>query len=1196
MPAIDEIVVLLSCPADADPAAERVRRALEDEWRREVGLLRGLRVRTEHWREDSTKSWSMRGGGQACVNDSLLGPCQLVIAIFDKDKGSPWTDPESGMEYVSGTVAEIRLGHAAGKPVRLYLSAGETGSAEGPSERDPELRAIVRLLAAELGLKTQPWRDLEDLAKWVRQDLTSDIRDNQIKLDWIVVPGRLGLVTDEPIMPRRIHPVPKNYQHREIQDQVMRAWTDGANQEPPTSLVSIVGGGGSGKSFIARDIARQARVPDRGSPAELLLWVDATSRTSTISAYAEAAQQIGLQIPEEAPDRDQRLADKLIARLQEVWWPWLIVLDDADVDELTRHDLMPPTQSIVGRVLVTTRQRHPWLEEYGDIVECGRFEAAEAKRFVQSSHARFADAGAEADVEQLCQALGYLPLALSIAVATIKADHSTIPAWLADFNSGAQLDSVMSEPDSHGYPLMMSQVTQMALSRAARDMPPGVVERAAAVAALLDPMGHRATVWQHPAVQQWIGQGEALEVHRGCPKVLRRLEFFSLAELDDATWPDTTVRMHDMTARAVLEAWSDSGDQLDDLARALVIGLTDPLPRDLPTARLALRNVSRLIGRHLDHQLTGNEVRQVLDLLGRVTALGAPQLSLQACQTLIERAGASLPPTDPAFLDARYELAHITADTGRSDLAVAMFEQLVELRGQVEGPSAPGTLLARARLANSKRILGFTGEDRISELRQIVAQWAEVEPIPNRRNLRARRCLCNALSQAGRTGEALALWAEILRDSVRHLGEEHNDTLIARNSLGLLLAHVQRYSEAVAEFEVLASDRAKFWGENHPGTLVSRSNLGQYLFMTGQTERGLSLLRDCLETRLATFGPDSTNTLTIQAVMSRRLRHLGRIHESLEMADLALAGRTRVHGPGHPAVRTRLRSRALVLLESGQLRQALQVCDSSLDNPAEPHSADREPTEHSPAEHSSAVPLSARFHYTRALCLWALGDLTQAKTHLDAALDKLRQTFDPNHRQVMRTRVALARLSGDLESPEQAVEALTVLATETGTRLGLEHPASLRIRSALAHWTGRNGQVNQAIAMLQDVIETERGSFDQPHRFTLDALQDQARWLGQSGSPQDAAIQLRQVLADRLATMDHDHPQVYETRADLAEWTAHCGDTDQARAMAIDLLADCQATLDPVHPLIRRVEALVARLGDQPSDPIQATGVYSVQR
>jgi hypothetical protein len=136
-----------------------------------------------------------------------------------------------------------------------------------------------------------------------------------------------------------------------------------------------------------------------------------------------------------------------------------------------------------------------------------------------------------------------------------------------------------------------------------------------------------------------------------------------------------------------------------------------------------------------------------------------------------------------------------------------------------------------------------------------------------------------------------------------------------------------------------------------------------------------------------------------------------------------------------------------------------------------------------------------------------LGRFEEARAGLEAVLEQ-RASFDPDHRDVVRVRFALAQLAGDIDGPEAAVAQLGPLLEQTEARLTARHPASLRIRTALARWTGRAGRIPEAVDMLEAGVGIGREILEQPHRFTLDALQEQAWWKGEQGQTGAAVAQL----------------------------------------------------------------------------------------
>ena len=84
-------------------------------------------------------------------------------------------------------------------------------------------------------------------------------------------------------------------------------------------------------------------------------------------------------------------------------------------------------------------------------------------------------------------------------------------------------------------------------------LPPGTVERAAAVAAVLDPDGHPVWLWDRDRVADWVAGGETLTRSHGRPIAIQRLIDNGIVGLVGDTWKSGTVAIHQLAARAVRE-------------------------------------------------------------------------------------------------------------------------------------------------------------------------------------------------------------------------------------------------------------------------------------------------------------------------------------------------------------------------------------------------------------------------------------------------------------------------------------------------------------------------------------------------------------------------------------------------------------------------------------------------------------------
>ena len=77
----------------------------------------------------------------------------------------------------------------------------------------------------------------------------------------------------------------------------------------------------------------------------------------------------------------------------------------------------------------------------------------------------------------------------------------------------------------------------------------------------------------------------------------------------------------------------------------------------------------------------------------------------------------------------------------------------------------------------------------------------------------------------GRLSEAIALYEQVLADSIRVLGEDHPDTLTSRNNLACAYESAGRLTEAIGQFERLLAYCLRVLDTDHPLTAVVRKNL-----------------------------------------------------------------------------------------------------------------------------------------------------------------------------------------------------------------------------------------------------------------------------------------------------------------------------------------------------------------------------------
>ncbi|WP_225850225.1 protein kinase [Streptomyces sp. HPF1205] len=166
--------------------------------------------------------------------------------------------------------------------------------------------------------------------------------------------------------------------------------------------------------------------------------------------------------------------------------------------------------------------------------------------------------------------------------------------------------------------------------------------------------------------------------------------------------------------------------------------------------------------------------------LGRA---GHPDRAADCYRTLIDEAGAVLPPGDPTVLALRHQLAHWTGESGEPRAAVEMFAALLADREEHQGPRHADTELARHQLAHWHGRAGNTAE--------AVRRYQEMHAAAERagRTETALDLLCNVghwQQEGGDTASALRTFTAMLDTAERELGPAHQCAAIARQRYAVL--------------------------------------------------------------------------------------------------------------------------------------------------------------------------------------------------------------------------------------------------------------------------------------------------------------------------------------------------------------------------------------------------------------------------
>jgi CRP-like cAMP-binding protein/tetratricopeptide (TPR) repeat protein len=558
----------------------------------------------------------------------------------------------------------------------------------------------------------------------------------------------------------------------------------------------------------------------------------------------------------------------------------------------------------------------------------------------------------------------------------------------------------------------------------------------------------------------------------------------------------------------------------------------------------------------------------------------------------LEAAAAGLDPAKPGDWPAwRLLVPHLNAviDLLADDLPPAVLAGLLTV-------STAGTqaLLSGGRLAAA---------EKLAQASVAAASFvSRDDPVA----LAARGSLADTLVRRGRSGEAEALYTELLADRCRVQGDDHLDTLATRHDLAAAIGMQGRYSEAEELYRGLLDDDYRLLGPDQRDTLAARASLARMIGLQGRYAEAEELGHDVLADQRRVLGASDPDTLTTRQNLARITGKAGRYAEAERLYRGVLADRRRVLGNDHPdTLSTRHRLARMIGLQ-GRYAEAEELCHQILADRhrllGEDH-PDNLSTRHRLARmlglqgrYADAEPMFRQVLAARSRILgedhpatldtshrlgWLIGRqgrYGEATEIVNRVLGGRREVLGDDHPDTLAARETLAWLTGLRGRFGEAEEMARGVLADRRRVLGDDHPDTLTTRVTLAWLTELKGHFAEAERQYRDVLADRQRVLGASHPDTLIARHALAKMLGLQRRYVEAEQLCREVLEDRRRVLGDDHPDTLTSRDTLALLTARQRRTAEATELYRQVLADRSRVLGTDHPETRATSGELARL------------------
>ena len=271
---------------------------------------------------------------------------------------------------------------------------------------------------------------------------------------------------------------------------------------------------------------------------------------------------------------------------------------------------------------------------------------------------------------------------------------------------------------------------------------------------------------------------------------------------------------------------------------------------------------------------------------------------------------------------------------GIGSVRLELLEDALREVGDVPRGNADSAWVARAERLDAE---AQSPQSRLMLVRWLAASWrfdeaeAALGTITSEQAaLEGANAIAYAYVSAGRMADAIALFEEVLADSLRILGHDHIDTLVFRGNLAGTYQVVGRFDEAISLYEEAVADSVRIFGSDDLATLSVRSNLAGALLAVGRVGEAVVMFRELLADRLRVFGADHSVTIVARKSLAGVCLVAGCVDEAVALYEEVVADQLRVLGPDHPDTLASRGSLAGACWEAGHLDEAITLFEQVL--------------------------------------------------------------------------------------------------------------------------------------------------------------------------------------------------------------------------------------------------------------------------
>ncbi|MCY6494591.1 tetratricopeptide repeat protein [Leptolyngbya sp. GGD] len=836
-----------------------------------------------------------------------------------------------------------------------------------------------------------------------------------------------------------------------------------------TVISAVAGMGGLGKTQLAVQYARRNQAKFSGG----VCWLN--GQTGELATQVILKAEFDLQLKGLDKAKEQLIETDAIALW--CWRHWqpegqvLVVVDDVANWAKVRSVL--PTDDRF-RVLVTTRRQD--LLSRDVTIPLDVLEPDEARSLLAKleNHGRVEQDQESAD--QLCAALGYLPLGIELVGCYLRRDrYRTLSQIIKSLQAKGMQDPALVRSDE--YEMLAERGVKAAFDLTWETLEP----EAQQVARLLSYFALDWIEWN--LAERVMRRVEGDEYELGGLKA--QLENASIVQFE----PDRLgwCRLHPLVRQYLKEEEASVIQQAGEavLHSAFVegmIAISSRMPDNPPTKKInefeGVRSHVQEVAEGYIEGLEGSDLTWSFIALARFyEGQGLYRQAEAWCAECLKTT------------ESRFAGDHLDVAQSLNNLA-----ELYRVQGRLSEAEA---LYVRS-LEMNQRLFEDDHPDVASSLNNLAGLY----------------------HSQGRLSEAEALFVRSLEMRQRLFEDDHLDVALSLNNLAGLYHSQGRLSEAEALFVRSLEMRQCLFEDDHPDVAQSLNNLAELYRVQGRLSEAEALYVRSLEMRQRLFEDDHPDVAQSLNNLAALYYSQGRLSEVEALYVRSLEMNQRLFEDDHPDVALSLNNLAGLYRVQGRLSEAEALYVRSFE-------MNQRLFEDDHPDVALSLNNLAELYYSQ-------GRLSEAEALYVRSFEMNQRLFEDDHPDVALSLNNLAGLYYSQGRLSEA-EALYVRSLEMRQRLFEDdHPDVAQSLNNLAELYRVQGRLSEAEALYVRSLEMNQRLFEDDHPDVALSLNNLGAFYYQQGRVMEAEPLLARALAMREKILGAGHPDTIVTRQWLA--------------------------------------------------------------